>query len=695
MRLPLQLRSLLQAFFLWRAISGSTASLYNDGIGVMIARSTRAYVSLSLIALIWLALLLAMPLSGARAEGLSDARQAQNALQFAEKSRWHDALLHAQGVKRPALGTLVRWLYYLEPDSGAGFDEIAEFLESNPNWPEQRKLQIRAEQALKYGNADDATLRRWFEAKPPITGTGKLALARALMENGAALADESIVTLIREAWRGGDFDEPTEEQIQSDYADALRTEDHRARIDRLLWEEKISAAERILRLVPDAQALFRTRIALIRDDREAMQLLAQLPASVRDDPGLIYDRMQWRARRDDDEGVREMLLAAPENPPYPQKWWKRREQQVRGAINRDEYRLARRLLANHGQQEGQEYAEALWLSGWLALEFEKKPERAYDAFTALYNAVKYPNSRARGAYWAARAAQATGDKDSARGWYEAAAAYPTTFYGQAAAARRHEDAPLRFPANPEPPAEAKRALERNDLAQAVRIAAGAGQDGLAQKLLQHLIESLDDPGQIELAARIGAQLRRTQLAVRGSKLAQQKNVLLTDVGYPRLRLPADLAPEPSLILAVARQESEFDPGAQSPSGARGMMQLMPRTAKEVARKLKIGFSIGKLYEPGYNFRLGSAYLERLLNSYGGSYVMAVAAYNAGPGRVREWRDAFGDPGQGMESAIRWIERIPFTETRDYVQRVMANLQVYRHLDSRSLTKLALAEDLER
>lgn len=586
---------------------------------------------------------------------------------------------------------LVAWQTLLDRDAAASFNEITRFMAENPHWPEQKRLRLNAELSLRDGSVPDEDIIAWFAGQPPVSGVGRLALAEALSRREGAA--EIIPTLIREAWTGGDFEEAEERRLLNTYGRYLTQDDHINRASRLLWEEKIVPARRMLARLPhDRRRLMEARIALIENKRTAGAALGQVSASLMNDPGLLYDRMRYRARRDDDRGVREMLLAAPATVPYPEKWWRYREMQVREAIDEGNARLASRLLANHGQTEGKGLADAVWLRGWLQLEFLGQAKQALATFSDMYDGVRYPVSRARAAFWAARAAEKSGNAGAAADWYDKAARHPTTFYGQMALAR-HASA-LKLPSAPSPSSAAKQRFEGSDLAKAAREAAALGEHHIAARLVEHMVETAEGDEDAALATGLGHELGLPHLSVRAAKKALQRNMVLTENGYPAPPTPGGLEVERPLALAVMRQESEFDAFAKSPSGALGMMQLLPGTAREVARKTGLGYRRDQLFDPEYNMIVGSRYLSRLVDSYGGSYVMAIAAYNAGPGNVRRWTRQFGTPGNDPDSAIGWIERIPFAETRNYVQRVMENLQVYRHLEDDGHS-LMLAKDLAR
>ncbi len=633
---------------------------------------------------------------------LADSPQAANehvrsAFLFAERRQWQDATLHARRSGDPALLRLMEWLSYLDADSGASFTDISGFMTEHPQWPQQKRLQLRAEQAISRSSTSDEALLAWFADYPPITGAGKIAQAEALLRAGDK-DDNIAATLLREGWIAGDFDRQEARRILEAHDRQLTPEDHLRRLDRLLWDEKLAAAKDMLPLVSQSQRqLASARMALIRDDADAPRLVGELPSSLAAHAGVKYERMRWRARRDDDEGVREILLSLPSDVPYPEKWWDYRERNVREAVDEGKYKLAAKLLEHHGLKEGSDFVDASWLKGWIKLEFLNQPDDAYDIFEQMYETVRFPVSRARAAYWAARAAEADDRKSDATSWYERASAYPTAFYGQLAALKAHGHAPLRFAAEPKPSQSAMAAFERNLLPRAVKLAIHAGRHDLASRLLTSVIEEADSKGEAAMMAMIGQKAGQPFLSVRAAKkVMQHHNSVLLKAGYPTPATPEQAAVERALVLAITRQESEFDADAKSPANAMGMMQVLPGTAKETARKAGLSYHVSQLYEPHYSWLIGSHYLNRMIRHYDGSYILAIAAYNAGPGNVRRWIAEFGRPGNSMEEAVQWIEKIPFKETRNYVQRVLENLQVYRHLlAGDDAPTLKLSEDLLR
>ncbi|HSO43108.1 MAG TPA: lytic transglycosylase domain-containing protein, partial [Rhodospirillales bacterium] len=355
----------------------------------------------------------------------------------------------------------------------------------------------------------------------------------------------------------------------------------------------------------------------------------------------------------------------------------------RDALRQGQGATAYRLVSAHALSEPADYAEAEWFAGWIALRFLKKPDLARGHFLIMVKFVRFPISVAGAAFWAGRAGEAAGDKPFAMAWYRTAAAHPTTFYGRLAAERVSPESTLILPPEPRPSATERAAFAGHELVRATRLLAAHGQDDAARAFIRSLGEIGQAPAWQATTAALASEVGGTGLGVATAKRAMREGFFLFEQAYPLMALPlvSERLPhpvEPALVLAMIRQESEFDRGAVSSAGARGLMQLMPGTAKQVAASLNLPYSPDRLTrDPAYNVKLGRAYLSKLLSSFDGSVALAFAAYNAGPARVRQWLDTYGDPRNGRVDLIDWIEMLPFAETRNYVQRAIENRWVYQ------------------
>lgn len=606
------------------------------------------------------------------------------ALRAADAGRWADAAGRAAKISDPVAAKIVEWMRFKTLDSGATFDEIAAFLDANPDWPHRSRLVRRAEEALGPAISKEKTLA-WFAASPAVSPDGAFQHARALEAVGRV---EEAAQVVRKAWSGMEMGNKQADDFRRRFRQYIGRDDDIARLDRLLWEREVRASRRQLRYVPKQyRALTESRISFMIRSRKAKRTMRSVRKSLRNDPGYIFDQVRWYRRNRKPEEAVAILQRYPELPPgwRPDRWWRERQYLARWALSEEQPDLAYRVASTHVQTGGRDFAAAEWLSGWIALRRLDKPDVALDHFRALYDKVSFPVSRSRGAYWMARAYEAMEQHNTATRWYREAAVHVTRFYGQLAAAHLLESERPTLPPEPNPGEAQAAAFEAEELTRAVRLFAAAGHRRDVRTFVLALARSAQSPEEWTLAARLAQDLGRHDLSVSVSKLALREGVVLGAAGYPALEpvnASRDRFPDPMILHAVVRQESAFDVEAISRAGARGLMQLMPQTALRVAKQLKVPYSRKRLTrDPTYNLRLGQAYLAQMLDEYDGSLILAFAAYNAGPVRVERWLQRYGDPGPNIYAAIDWAESIPFTETRNYVQRVLENLAVYRALES--------------
>ncbi len=599
---------------------------------------------------------------------------ADQAIAAAGRDRFDDARRLAARSASPVLEKLVRWMDYTSSQPTGSFDDITAFIEANPDWPRVTVLRRHAEEAITAATPAPALLA-WFTRHPPVTVDGGMAYGRALLETGQTA---KAVDIVRHTWVAGGFGPLQERQFLARFGQYLRPEDNRARLDRLLWDRQDAAARHMLLRVDAAhRQLAQARLALQEDAGNTASVVAAVPPVLRDDPGLIFDRVRWRRVHDMDEDAIDLLSHPARNKVRPDLWWQERSILARRALQKGLMSRAYQVAADNGlPANSPQRADADFLAGWIALRFLDDKETAATHFERLWSAVSTPLSRSRAAYWAGRAAESRGDEAAARQWFTRGAAYVTAYYGQLAAARlnRHH---WPLPADPRPSPEDARWLAASQLAQAARLLLAADAGDRARPFFIRLDDLAQTPGERALVADLAEKGGRPDLAVAVARRADRDGVTLVRAGWPTLPIAIDSTAEKALVLALIRQESGFHRTALSPTGARGLMQLMPATALRVARAIRVAFSPRKLDDPRFNVRLGSAYLDGLLDDFQGSYILALAAYNAGPARARRWIRDFGDPRDPKVDVVDWIETIPFTETRNYVQRVMENVEIYR------------------
>jgi soluble lytic murein transglycosylase len=627
----------------------------------------------------------------------ADLKQAKSAFKAVAQRHWKSALRRADGVTEPLVGEIARYLYYTQPGAKAGFHDIVGLIGRHPDWPALDGLRRRAEELMPPTLAPSQVIA-WFDADPPATGLGGQRLGEALI---AAGREADGAAALRKAWIDGNFSRRDERAFLKRHKAVLDTDAHAARLDRLLWDGNRRAARRMLKRVDAAHKRLGTaRLYLMEQHGGVDNAVARVPAELKNDPGLIYERVRWHRLKGFDERARELLFDPPAELGRPRKWWRERNIQVREAFDDGYVSDAYRLASKHGQTANGTVAEAEWLAGWIALRFLAEPRVALDHFTTMHGVVGYPISVARAAYWAGRAAAADGQPAAAEKWFRDAARHPTTFYGQLALAALGDEH-LAFAPDPVAARSIVAAFEGRELTRVARILGELGEDKLMRRFARRLADVVTVPAEHALVAGLGADYGLHHVGLAAAKRSMRSGVTLADAAYPTPFDSSALkgirnAPELALMLGVARQESEMNTRAISSAGARGLVQLLPATAKRMARTLRVKYSRARLtQDPDYNLRLGSVYLAGLLNRYNGAYALALAGYNAGPSRVKRWLRVNGDPRTGEVDPIDWIEMIPFHETRNYVQRVLENTQIYRHhlSDPNDRPKLRLVEDI--
>ncbi|HEV2549710.1 MAG TPA: lytic transglycosylase domain-containing protein [Stellaceae bacterium] len=637
-------------------------------------------------------LLLAAWAIPARAE-LSEAdRQIyREAFRAAHSGDWAAAGQRTERAHDKLLAKVLWWANLSRGGSGAIFSDFAEFLSANPDWPSQTALRQHAEVSM--AGVPDKTLLGWFERFPPVTPAGKFKQADLWI---AAGREQDGIARIREIWIDGDFIVFEEKTALQRYHQVLREGDHWARLDRLLWDEDTEAARRMMPFVdPDHRALAEARIRLAELEPGIERLLAKVPPQLANDPGLLYERLRWRVRKERYDEAVAIIEHPPRDLVRPVAWATQRQALARHALGDGDISLAYRLAARHGLANGPVFAELEFLAGWIALRFLHEPDIAYNHFVRLYDEVKLPVSVARGAYWSARAAETLKYREVAAAWYRTAAEQVTTYYGQLAATTIGLPS-LAHAVAAKPSAAEKTTFEKHELVRVLIELSEVGGGDYMRPFARRLSELAKTPAEHVLLAHLMMRFDRGDLAVGVAKRASYAGVFLLEEGYPVTDLPPGGHSERALVLAMTRQESAFDREAISSAGALGMMQLMPATASTMAKSLRMPFSAKRLLtDQRYNVTLGRHYLETLIADFSGSYVLSVAAYNAGPSRVRQWMRDFGDPRTKTVDVIDWIESIPLGETRNYVQRVMENLQIYRvRLGDHGAT-FSIASDLRR
>ncbi|HAX91549.1 MAG TPA: lytic murein transglycosylase [Rhodospirillaceae bacterium] len=590
------------------------------------------------------------------------------------------------------LNKVLRGLLMAQPANDYSFDDLAIFVTDNPDWPGLKGIMMILEQKIPDG-ASDRQLVNWFNAHPPLTPSGFYRYIDSLQALGQT---QKAQDMIKARWIERDFNNGDESVYHERFSPVLTQSDHRARLDRLLWDNNITAARAMYPLVGgDYKALAEARIALANQTNSAESLLDLVPSSLRRDSGLLCERLRWRRKNDNNEGAFEILNDAPDNLVRADIWWDERNIMIRRLMEKKDYKSAYRLAANNGLSTGFDFVQAEFLAGWLALRFLNRTDYAHKHFTNLLKDANTPISRARGYYWLGRTYERAGQAQDAKLSFETAASLSTTYYGQLAIAKLYAQPTIHAASEPAIPNNIRTSFFNRDVVRATERLHKIGENERARIFFKAVTDSGTQRVDFALALELAYQLQRPDWAVTAAKAANQKNFIITGAAYPVLALNIPNPPELALTHALIRQESQFKADAGSPVGARGLMQLMPGTAKDTAKKLGMSYSPTRLTDPDYNVKLGTYFIQKQIDNFDGSYVLALAGYNAGPRRAREWVDMFGDPRTADIDPIDWIELIPIYETRNYIQRIMENLQFYRARLNRGQAPLRIVEDLKR
>lgn len=622
----------------------------------------------------------------------------KEAFQAASRGNWSEVMRLQYAAPDAVTRDVILWRRASDGVPGMTFDEVNFALTTLSTWPQTDRMRRRAEEIIDESNLTPKAKIDWLRESGPVTGAGKVALANALRADGQMAAAEDV---IRDAWRNNTLESDLQRTVLARWGQSLSQDDHRARVDFLLWTGQRSAAQALKpQLTADHRTLTDARIALATRARNVDGAVQAVPAHLQNHPGLLYERARWRRTNNLKDTVAPLLTQIDGRDVQASgrsRLWSESAIAVREDLKNRNYARAYRLSSPHGMSSGASFADAEWLSGWIALRLNGDATRGLKHFETMTASVSTPVSLARGQYWSGRARDALGQQDQAVLAFGAAAAHKYTYYGQLAAERLGDRA-IHFGPPVVPAPEEIEAFENNPMVKAMRLIAETGEMGLYRTFSHHLDDALSTPAEYELLARMNHQYDQPDTAVRAGKAGLQKGIIAPDAAYPVLLHPFSRQPdvERAFILAITRQESEFNPNARSPVGALGLMQFMPSTARAEARLRGMPYQQSWLTsDPAYNMTLGGLHLDTLLKQFNGSYIMTAAAYNAGPSRPSQWVRDYGDPRTGQIDPIDWVEFVPFSETRNYIQRVLENIQVYRHRINGEAADIQLTEDLKR
>ncbi|SMR83372.1 soluble lytic murein transglycosylase [Aliiroseovarius halocynthiae] len=632
------------------------------------------------------------PLFPATAQDARAVSAFETAIQSARNGDWDTA--RSQAAQGGALAADILEWDRLRQSKGS-FADTRAFLKRHPDWPGLKLLRKRSEKSIPHNHTPSEVLA-FFEIQPPQTGRGALRLAEALKASGKR--DQANAQIIQ-AWQTLSLDEDEHSAFVSRYTDTLKPH-HWTRADMLLWRGASKEATRMMPLLSSGQqALTKARIALRKKQNGVDAMIKAVPASLADDPGLAYERFLWRASKGRNQDAADLLLArstSAQSLGEPERWGSWRRVLARWSMRDGKNKQAYRLASSHHISSGSSRNDLEWLAGYVALRKLNDPKTASAHFKAFQAGVETPISLGRAGYWNGRAYEALGDTIMAQAAYEFGAEFQTSFYGLLAAEKAGLPMDPRLTGSEPFPSHTLARFWGGSVMEAARLLQAAGELYWAERFSVHLAESLtrEEIGQLaawaESVDEPHLQVMIAKQAARQGHTIARPYFPTPDIGRGNRTVPR------ALELAIARRESEFDPSVVSGVGARGLMQLMPGTASDMAKRLDMPYSKAQLTEdPAYNTRLGSEYLAKLIEDFNGNPVLISVGYNAGPGRSRSWTERFGNVRSSSVDIIDWIEHIPFRETRNYVMRVTESLPVYRARLTGKTEPLNLSKELKK
>ena len=578
-----------------------------------------------------------------------------------EKKKWEQALKTAQQTNHPELVKIILSQKYLK--SGGSFEDITQFLTHNPKWPQFTELAELAEKNITI-NTSSQLLKAWFDKTPPLTPVGhkfrSYAEIKEYLKNKTNIHDPNakniVAKIAKSGWINGEFNAKEQQYYLKRYYKVLTKIDHAKKVNLLLWQGKITEAKQLLYLLDNKhKEIFIARIAAIEQNIVSIKF--------HNDSGLLYEYLQNHIKNTHDpHKIGQLILHAPQDLENSDRWWKLKIIVIRELIEKQQYKDAFLIAAKHSSNKNEDKSDALWTAGWISFSFLNQPKLALKYLTKFYHSTNNPSQVSKAAYWLAKTYTKLGKLDLAHIWLKKAAAFPESFYGQ-----------LSIEYKSKVNQHSSTDKTNNHVTQALY---------LLHEYKKHKLVPIYLKSAISHGANINDIFNKTHYFQNLSKISNSKDSIT--------RPNVANAPEQALIYAIIKQESAFNNGAISEKNARGLMQIRPGTAKDLAQELKVDYSVDRLTNDiSYNLQLGTKFLSNLLQQFNGSYILALCAYNAGPGKAQEWIDRFGDPRKMnyIHSIVNWIELISYAQTREYVQKILANLQIYREsLDNHSKAK---------
>lgn len=649
---------------------------------------------------------LARPVSGpfavapTTATSQDDIDAVKRAIEATRKGKLADADAAENSIKDPVARKLAEWAILRSDNTNPSFARYAAFVNANPSWPHAPLFRRRAENALWNDHLDDNAVLAFFANRSPATAKGRYMLARALLTKGDR---EAAATLVRQAWRNDDCSADSEAKVLEMFGNMLTPADHKARMERRFFADDTEAGLRAAaRLGGDQLAIGRARAAVMRGAGNAKALLDAVPVAARRDPGYVFARIQLLRKENKPEEAGKLILAVPQDPDAlvdVDQWWVERRLLVRKLLDDGDAQTAYRVARDAASPpQGNYRVDQYFTTGWIALRYLHDPKTAAENFSHINEGTVSPHALARGGYWQGRAAEAMGQRAQAKAYYEAAAQYTATYYGQLARARLGlTDLGLHGPPIFSP--QEQSVLSNLEVGRAAEILYALDERDMLASIFAELGESGTDIAGMAALGEIAAKHDDGRSMLLLGQSAYNRGLPLEYYAYPIVGLPdyKPIAPpiEQEVAYSISRQESHFNQKIVSSAHAMGLMQVTPAAAIDTARKYKATYNRDLLLkDPVYNMQMGAAELANLLGGYNGSYILTFAGYNAGRGRVRQWIAAYGDPRDPKIDPVDWVERIPIAETRNYVERIMENLQVYRARFGGG-SKLMIEADLKR
>ncbi len=619
-----------------------------------------------------------------------------NALDLAKKNHWSEARKCSYKQHNQTLEKLVTWLYYQNSNCDASFKEISSFINANPSFPDIDALTRRAEEKIT-PETPTAIVVNWFKNHQPSTANGIKYYTQLVAPH---INDKNELTkAIKHGWIKGNWDTQERKEFLLKHNDALSIGDHLEKVNTLLSKGNRKIDNDILNLLPNNhKSLIKARISLLNDQRNFARIIQTVPQHLRKDPWLLLAEAQWYKQKGHHHKIANLLYDNRQIKELGNdSWFRLRTETVAELMDSGNYKFAYAIAREHNYKDSVNYVDGEWLAGRLAYFYLKQPKLAIEHFNNILKNAKFSVSKAKGAYWSGMAARKMKELKLSEEYFSQATKYPDTFYGQLAITHRTQDQYITLPNEPVVKEQDLVWFESDPLIKAAKLLIQNKQYALAEKFMKAAIQNNTNPARILLVVRMGYNINIPRLSVTAGKEAARNGLFLAKHIYPTLKFsPKPDQIEKALMLSIIRQESAFDHTAMSSASAMGLMQIIYPTAKDIGRELNLRFKERDLLNnPKLNLTFGCHHLSTLVEKYDGSYILAAAAYNAGPGNANKWILKYGDPRKlkTVEQVVSWIEKLPFYETRGYIHNVLANIQIYRGiLENNKATKIKVNLD---